>query len=765
MYSDLVFVELTITEDSIEKKLKRVLTSDYTSVRTFESKSEFYVNDELLDDAQENNYLKSIISLFPPISTQYNLSKFVKSKPDERTSYFESIFNVESLSDFIGKLTFAPSKLNDIKSQNEDKFLDLLDNYYKNKKDTIEQESDIINLVLDDYISHFNISDDSVDINNIEETLNNKYTEEINKQIPFFNALKFTNKVTEDIFDIESIKDIIPKLDLLKSQNEELKKQYDEITKAKISIAQAFDILKKGALISSENEMHCPICDYKEAKTLKKTRVTEVENWLPAKEKIAELCNNQNNHIQTVILDFKRGTKLIPSYIPNLTEIDSNNVKNDELKKKLDSLIEKSKQFYTEIENDLTEVNKYIIELDKITQANAIDYTCIELIIKINSCYQEINTKKSLILEYQTKFDELKTLMESSAENDEITYIKVNLTLLRQPSKVIEDINWQATKNEIEKLGSSIREKLIEFRGEIITRNQDSFNELFRALWSLVREDTHTIFKGLKIGDASGRGQKSPIELECEVKKRIGSDTHYEEASACCVFSESQINLLGIIAFIVKCKKEGQKFIIFDDPVQSMDREHFNRFANKIIDYLNNINIQIFIFTHNYEFGNTIKLINEFGFTSKAFDVECKPSTGVVCNLSKHFLPTQCKLIGDYLDDNNTSYVKEIIRDTVERFYKALIIKFNNWQNDTKRIAAVSSQTIESLWGSQLAERLNSKYGNEIINLKSICVLANDSSHDKEEPTYQDFCDAFSELKNTINKILIDEFNLSIEII
>ncbi|MFA7658303.1 MAG: hypothetical protein WCY19_02605 [Candidatus Gastranaerophilaceae bacterium] len=757
-----VIVELTITEDSVEKKLKRILTSDYTTARNFECESDFYINDELLDEIQEKNYLKSIISLSPPISAQYHLSKFVKSKPDERTSYFESIFNVVSLSDFIEKLTFAPLRLKDIKSRNDDKFLNILNKYYVAQIDNMIQENDINKLVSDDYIAHFNITDDSVNVSNIEEVLNNKYSEEINKQIPFYEALKFTKESPQNIFDTESIKNIIPELTSIKDKNEELKKQYSEITKAKIAIAQAFDILKNEKLISINDEMYCPLCDYQEAKSLKKVRIEEISEWIPAKEKLSELTSQQNNYIRIITAEFKNEREMLPLYIPDLNGTDTSIIKNEELKTALDFLVEKSKQIYSEIKDNLNGVNEHLLELEKIMQTNLLDYKCIDLVAQINSCIQNLNTKKVLILEYQAKFNELKTLVESESTNDEIVYIKDNLTLLENPSKVIEDINWKLAKDEVQEAGNIIREKTKEFREKVIKQQENSFNNLFIELWNLVRKDTHTIFKGLKIGEVSGRGQKSPIELECKLKKKIGSDISYEEASVCCVFSESQINLLGIIAFIVKCQKEGQKFVIFDDPVQSMDREHFNRFANKIIDYLNNINIQIFIFTHNYEFGNTIKLINEFGFNSKAFDVECKPSTGVVCNLSKHFLPTQCKLIGDYLDDNNVSKVKEIIRDTVERFYKALIIKFNNWQNEPKRIAAVSSQGLESMWGSQLSEKLNNKYGNEIINLKSICALSNDASHDKEEPTYQDFCDAFSELKNTIDKILTDEFNISI---
>lgn len=759
-----VFVALTIIEDSVEKELKRVLNSDYTAARNFECKSKFYIDGEELNETQEKDYLKSIVSLFPPISTQYNLSKFVKSKPDERTNYFESIFNVESLSDFIGKLTFAPLKLINIKSRNEDEFLNILDKHYKTKIDDISQEDDVINLVLDDYISHFNISDDSVNKSNIKKALTSKYIDEINKQIPFFPKLKFTQEAPQDIFNNGLIENIIPDLKLINGKNEELKKQYSEITKAKLAIAQAFDILKNEGLISDEDEMHCPICDCQELKSLKKVRIEEISQWLPAKDKISELTIKQNNYINTIITDLKNEKNLISSYIPDLDEIDTSIIKNAEFKIVLDFLVEKSKQFYNEIKDNVTKIDNYILELEKIMQANLIDYKCINFLSEINSQVKYINTKNSLISEYQAKFNELKTLVENESANDEIIYLKDNLTLLNNSSKVIEDINWKSSKKEVEELGNLIREKLIAFRGEIIVQKEESFNELFLELWNLARTDTHTKFKGLKISEASGRGQKPPIELICELKKKVDGNVIYKESNACCVFSESQINLLGVIAFIVKCEKEGQKFIIFDDPVQSMDRNHFNTFASKIIGYLRDKELQLFIFTHNYEFGNGLKLINEFDFAAKSFETQCTTPKGVLLNPSENFVPTQCNLIDKFLSEGNEEIAKKIIRKTIERFYKGLIIKLNHYENSPNHISGISSMTIEDMWATDLESKLIEKYSKEILQLKSILNLANKSSHDGQGPSHQDICDAFEDLKKIMKLIIKKEWSTSIAI-
>ena len=67
-----------------------------------------------------------------------------------------------------------------------------------------------------------------------------------------------------------------------------------------------------------------------------------------------------------------------------------------------------------------------------------------------------------------------------------------------------------------------------------------------------------------------------------------------------------QVNALGIAAFVTRSKLLGHKMLIFDDPVQSMDEEHFKTFAKDVLTHVLSEGFQVIILTHNDVFARDI---------------------------------------------------------------------------------------------------------------------------------------------------------------
>ena len=78
------------------------------------------------------------------------------------------------------------------------------------------------------------------------------------------------------------------------------------------------------------------------------------------------------------------------------------------------------------------------------------------------------------------------------------------------------------------------------------------------------------------------------------------------EVDALRVFSESQVNALGIAAFVTRSKLLGHKMLIFDDPVQSMDEEHFKTFAKDVLNHVLEEGFQVILLTHNDTFAKDV---------------------------------------------------------------------------------------------------------------------------------------------------------------
>jgi len=142
-----------------------------------------------------------------------------------------------------------------------------------------------------------------------------------------------------------------------------------------------------------------------------------------------------------------------------------------------------------------------------------------------------------------------------------------------------KELQWNsARQNALNRL-KHIREALIAFRKEIIEDARQRFSEQITAVWQLLRNDSGAKFSKLSIPKAKGKGFK----LEMEVKALISDGERDKEVDALRVFSESQVNVIGIAAYVTRAKLLGHRLLIFDDPVQSMDEEHFCSFADKLI--------------------------------------------------------------------------------------------------------------------------------------------------------------------------------------
>ena len=91
-----------------------------------------------------------------------------------------------------------------------------------------------------------------------------------------------------------------------------------------------------------------------------------------------------------------------------------------------------------------------------------------------------------------------------------------------------------------------------------------------------------------------------------EVKATLNDGVETKEIDALKVFSESQVNALGVAAFVTRSRLLGHDLLIFDDPVQSMDEDHFKTFARDVLPPILDEGRQVILLTHNETFARDI---------------------------------------------------------------------------------------------------------------------------------------------------------------
>lgn len=81
--------------------------------------------------------------------------------------------------------------------------------------------------------------------------------------------------------------------------------------------------------------------------------------------------------------------------------------------------------------------------------------------------------------------------------------------------------------------------------------------------------------------------------------------------NALAVLSTSQLNALGLAAFLARCQMLGAPFVLLDDPVPGSDREHRGTFASNVVEGLLQSGQQVVIATHDAELARDLHSLHQ----------------------------------------------------------------------------------------------------------------------------------------------------------
>lgn len=75
--------------------------------------------------------------------------------------------------------------------------------------------------------------------------------------------------------------------------------------------------------------------------------------------------------------------------------------------------------------------------------------------------------------------------------------------------------------------------------------------------------------------------------------------------------SASQLNCIGLAVYLATCTRSGSpfEFVLFDDPIQSMDDEHTEAFRKDVISKLVSQGFQVMLLTHMDQFANRVETL------------------------------------------------------------------------------------------------------------------------------------------------------------
>lgn len=738
--------ELTKEEKTELFTLCRVLKSDYGP--TLESKcfSTLLKDDIELSPSEERQNLDQLFASEPPLLMQHTLRDFVQSHPRDRRKYFERLLKLEELTDLIGKAVIGNARLKDFPSPTDSKAL---------------KDLNILEELIEDDQSkkacgklYQGKGDDLID--RVKQTLTKvacqEFTEQISKTAEF-DQIRILLQAEQEKAKQRSF----PLLDRLHPQRildgqakinhaveaidicnqireawkafEPAKQAAQSVGKERIVISQVLDTLIENKLLQSGvPTQKCPLCEYKKVETLTEERISEIMGWAPIQENEQATRKVLQQKLDMLLQLARKIIREWDEFLPKVPSDkewqDALQDADDELKQAAQALRKIREEENKEFTASLSYIGELINKPPTIPDSLS---TCEEHLEEYVEVVKKLDSVSSVVQRYREAFLKVESAASAVARVDPKYRLREAWLICSEscPS-LVEDLKWEYAKRSAQNDLETIREALIEYRKHFLEVRRESFNEGIGAVWGALRADEYSVFSQLNIPEPRGRG--FPVEIE--VKAILNDGEEQKEVDALRVFSESQVNALGIAAFVTRSKLLGHRILIFDDPVQSMDEDHFKTFAKEVINHVLAEGFQVIILTHNDIFAQDVSYYHQDRPEPEYVTMKTvlNKRKGCIVEEGNRRVFERLERAEKKIEEGQFETAWGLVRRSIERLYIITEQKYGPSGFDPR---SWQSQTAEYMWLNGAGTIIEEKIPGSGKELKDILKRTVASSHDK----------------------------------
>jgi len=322
------------------------------------------------------------------------------------------------------------------------------------------------------------------------------------------------------------------------------------------------------------------------------------------------------------------------------------------------------------------------------------------------------------------------------------------LGVARAVADVVVSLDWEWAKRIIQAHLGQLRDVLIEVRRQVLESRRTAFSTSMSSIWNALRGDRYSSFAELFIPPPRGKG--FPVEIQ--VKAKLDDGTRVVEVDALRVFSESQVNALGIAAFVTRSRLLGHSVLVFDDPVQSMDEDHFRSFAGQLLPQLLDQGLQVVVLTHNDTFGRDISFAHSDRADYVTLSIRHSRRTGTQVEEGNRRVQERLAKAEHLGEEGKLQEAWKTVRLAIERLYVLALAKYSKAGFDPK---SCESQAAEAMWEAGAGAMVTAKVAGSAVRLKDIldCTVA--GAHDKSPRGFTDLIAATAYVKSLLGPLRI----------
>lgn len=751
-------VEIVLEVDGTSKAIKRILDHDYSSTAAEACASHVLVNGTPLSLDEERALLEVLFGGVHPILMQHNLRQFVHDDPSQRREYFERLLQIDELTALIEKAAIGPAALKTFDNPQGGAARGVLDALTSELTASgVEGSRD----AMSDFkrIERAGASESALEtwmttVGRLISSVEDAGSQDLGALRARFNVLQqaqresrlplLTSLISAREHLVPEDAPLVSRLDELFRARESLGVAEDRAAAVSIvdrELGQAVDRLVEQGLLDPEVAVQtCPLCGTSPA-GLAQDRLQHLRECTPlaaalelASRRTADVaasCGRDIGELQRslqAILPAQQQAAAVEPQLATLPETAS-------------ALASRAMASGDDLRPIVSQLARVLAELQ--TSVN-------DARIGKNDIHDQLLRYQSLLTDlrigvaaHRRDVERLEAAVGVAEHADPSYRLREKwLSVAGQLSSVAGDLRWDAAKSDAKERLDVLRKGLIALRTRLIEDVQRAFSEEMTSVWRLLRRDTGARFSGLHVPEARGRGYK----LEFELKAHISDGNSEVEVDALRVFSESQVNVVGIAAYVTRAKRLGHRLLIFDDPVQSMDEEHFRSFAADLLPSLIEAGHQVVILTHSETFARRIDDANYTRLSYATLSTRQSRRKGCCVDEGNRRVAERLDKAEAYAADGQLELAWRTVRLAIERLYTLVYhsahTKFDpeSWRNTTA----------EDMWEKGVQEIVNTRAPGAAPRLREILTATAPGAHDKSAPSETDLRAACSELRRLL---------------
>lgn len=757
------WVEGVVTVDGDTIRIRRALTEDYSDRQNASTTSDLLVDGQRVKQTAAEKLLGRLFAGVAPILMQHTLSQFIHDSPDNRRRYFERLLQLDELTTLIEKAVVGDAKACDFApsvgavSHTRWRLLrDALKSGSKGVVDRFEKKAESVSrMALEQVLVAVAIAEfrrgnaGGAAFEALTVELRAEHARDRERRFPFLNELRPRPGTAKFVAGSDGLTALADGIDAAFRDLLRAKEAVRDVSVADLAIARAIDSLIAGGLIDATRVDHatCPVCEYQPVPTLAPSRVAALQARLPLAAAVDLAGEGYRRSIATVADQTRAVHGLIQGILIGAGE-------DAHLKSQIAGLDPGTVIGVVALNASAKEMavraEVVMSELGKADQLLADGVRGGDLAIAVRAAGTGLSEIRRLLGLYAEHFSEVERTLGVVALDDPRYALRDKwLDVADDCDGVVQAISWERAKVKAQQLLKGIREGLIALRTAVIEAARRDFSERMTEVWRMLRDDTASAFSQLYIPEVKGKGYK----LEMEVKARISDGTRDVEVDALKVFSESQVNVVGLAACITRAQLLGHTVLIFDDPVQSMDEEHYLSFAGALVDTLIGQGFQVIILTHSDQFGRDVADAHYKRDSFLTLRSRASKRHGAVIEEGNRRVAERLKNADDLADNGKLDVGWNRVRLALERMFLLAHARVTKgFDTRTWR-----SQTGEAMWNAGAGTAIEAAAPGSGERLKAILKLTAAGAHDGSPRGVKDLKEATKYIRSLLAPLQIGD--------